>query len=385
METLTRPTQDIATAKKVGPVAYGTWSGGRYMHFGEVLEEADYRACIVEAYQQGIRTFITSDVYGCGKADALLGEALEQFPRESYKLIGAIGHDFYKGKRQGNTGYPRFTDPSLRAADGYYDFLHMAATKSLERCKTDYFDCLLLHNPDEHGYTSINVWDGMDRLRQEGLTREIGIAPGPANGFVLDLVQTFENFGHLIDWAMVILNPLEPWPMSSVLDCADQFGINVMTRVLDHGGIFYDELKPDHEFRPGDHRAYRPDGWVKRGCDFVEKIRPMAQAHGLTPLQYAANWNLSHSAVKCVIPTFVQEYGSKARPISDKITEMARLPIVDLSEEEIQQVRELGDNTGCMLLKGASGRHESSERCDEWPMRPDLLDIARTYELGTHW
>ena len=168
------------------------------MHFGEVLTEKHYHRCVSIAYEQGIRTFITSDVYGSGKADTLLGQALERFPRESYKLIGAIGHDFYEGKRQGNTGYPRFTDPSLRSADKYYDFLHMATSLSLERCQTDYFDCLLLHNPDEHGYTSINVWDGMDKLRQEGLTREIGIAPGPANGFVLDLVQCFENYGHLI-------------------------------------------------------------------------------------------------------------------------------------------------------------------------------------------
>ncbi|MGC6467086.1 MAG: aldo/keto reductase [Akkermansiaceae bacterium] len=385
METLTLPRQEIATAQKIGPVAYGTWSGGRYMLFGEVLPVEDYCRCVAEAYEQGIRTFITSYVYGCGKADALLGEALAPYPRDSYKLIGAIGHDFYEGTRKGNTGYPRFTDPTLRSADGYYDFLHMAATNSLKRCRTDYFDCLLLHNPDEHGYTSINVWDGMDRLRQEGLTKEIGIAPGPANGSVLDLVQTFENFGHLIDWAMVILNPLEPWPMSSVLDCADQFGIKVMTRVLDHGGVFYDELKPDHEFRPGDHRAYRPEGWVKRGYDFVNKIRPLAESHGLTPLQYAANWNLSHSAVKCVIPTFVQKPGDNARPIESKITEMAQLPIIELGEKEVQQVREWGDNTDCMLLKGASGRHEISERCDEWPMRPDLLDIARTYDLGTHW
>ena len=385
METLTLPSQEITTAKKIGPVAYGTWSGGRYMHFGEVLTEEHYHRCVSIAYEQGIRTFITSDVYGSGKADTLLGQALERFPRESYKLIGAIGHDFYEGKRQGNTGYPRFTDPSLRSADKYYDFLHMATSLSLERCQTDYFDCLLLHNPDEHGYTSINVWDGMDKLRQEGLTREIGIAPGPANGFVLDLVQCFENYGRLIDWAMVILNPLEPWPMTSVLDCADQFGINVMTRVLDHGGIFYDELKPDHEFRPGDHRAYRPHGWVKRGYDFVEQISPMASAHGLTPLQYAANWTLSHSAVKCVIPPFVQEPGKNARSIESKIDEMAQLPIIQLSEAEVQKVRELGDNAGCMLLKGASGRHTTSERCDEWPMRPDLLDIARTYDLGTDW
>ncbi len=385
METLTLPGKTVSSSVKIGPVAYGTWSGGRFMHFGETLTEEHYHRCVSLAYESGIRTFITADVYGSGKADTLLGQALARFPRDSYKLIGAIGHDFYHGKRQGNTGYPRFTNPELRAPQDYYEFMHMAATLSAERCQTDHFDLLLLHNPDEIGYTSPVVWEGMDKLRQEGLTKQIGIAPGPANGFVPDLVQTFENFGHLIDWAMVILNPLEPWPASLSLEAADRFEIEVITRVLDYGGVFFDELKPGHEFKPGDHRAYRPGDWVKRGYDFVDRIRPFCDAHGLTPLQYAANWNLSHSAVKCVIPTFVQEPGEDARSIESKIEEMAKLPIVELDEREIATVRELGDNTDCMLLKGASQRHTVSERCDEWPMRPELLEIAKAYDLGTNW
>ena len=47
-----------------------------------------------------------------------------------------------------------------------------------------------------------------------------------------------------------------------------------------------------------------------------------------------------------------------------------------LSEEERAAVRGIGDNTGCMLLKGASGRHQKSERPDEWPMREELLELA---------
>ena len=56
--------------------AYGTWSGGRYMHFGEALGEERYLACIRRAYEQGIRTFMTADVYSLGEADTMLGRAL---------------------------------------------------------------------------------------------------------------------------------------------------------------------------------------------------------------------------------------------------------------------------------------------------------------------
>src|SRR6185503_12211050 len=63
---------------------------------------------------EGIDTVITADTYGAGEADVLLGRALAGVPRDRYSLAGAVGHDFYEGKRDGAKGFPRFTDPRLR-------------------------------------------------------------------------------------------------------------------------------------------------------------------------------------------------------------------------------------------------------------------------------
>ena len=133
---------------------YGIWSGGRFMHFGEPLEDERFLDLIRLAYEKGIRTFMTADAYGAGQADEMLGKALAGFPRESYCLVGAVGHDFYHGKREGSKGFPRFTNPALRGEEGYADYLKMAVEKSLGRCGTDRFDLLLLHNPDSIGYSS---------------------------------------------------------------------------------------------------------------------------------------------------------------------------------------------------------------------------------------
>jgi aryl-alcohol dehydrogenase-like predicted oxidoreductase len=366
--------------------AYGTWSGGRFMHFGETLDENRFIACIRTAFDSGIRTFVTSDVYGNGKADELLGNALAGIPREDYRLVGMIGHDFYQGQRQGARGYPRFTDPALRGPEGYAEFVRMAASRELERCGTDHFDLLMLHNPDETGYTHPAVWDAMAAARDDGLTRSLGIAPGPANGFSLDLVSAFERFGDRIDWAMLILNPLEPWPTCKVLPACANHGVKVITRVVDHGGIFHGDLaRPGHMFKPGDHRTYRPEGWVGHGLEKASRMLPIAESHGLTPLQFAAVWNLSLPAVECAVPTFIQEAGEDARPIEETIREFAALPALKLSAAEIEAVRKIGDNTGCMNLKGASARHQTSERPDEWPMREDLLAVAERHGLGSDW
>ncbi len=183
--------------------AIGTWSGGRFMHFGEPLEDARLETLLRPG--DGIDTVMSADAYGAGEADRLLGKALAGVERESYCLIGAIGHDFYEGEREGAKGFPRFTDPRLRAERDYGDYIRMATERSLQRLGAERFDLLLLHNPDRTGYRSEAVWAGMEAVRAAGLTRSLGVAPGPANGFTLDLIDCFERHGSLIDWAMVIL------------------------------------------------------------------------------------------------------------------------------------------------------------------------------------
>ena len=84
--------------------AIGTWSGGRFMHFGEPLD--DERLIALLRPDERVRTVITADAYGAGEADALLGRALEGVERGSYCLVGAVGHDFYEGEREGSKGFP---------------------------------------------------------------------------------------------------------------------------------------------------------------------------------------------------------------------------------------------------------------------------------------
>jgi aryl-alcohol dehydrogenase-like predicted oxidoreductase len=345
------------------------------MHFGEPLDDDRLEALLRPG--DGIGTVITADAYGAGEADALLGRALAGVPRDDYALVGAIGHDVYTGERRGAKGYPRFTDPSLRGPEGYADYARMATERSLERCGADSFDLLLLHNPDRTGYTSEAVWDALEAVRAAGLAERLGVAPGPANGFTLDLIDCFERFGERIDWAMVILNPLEPWPGELVLDAAERHGVKLITRVVDYGGLFHDDVLPGHAFPEWDHRRFRPQGWIEAGRQRLEAMRPIAERHGLTLLQLACQWNLAHGPVECVAPTLIQEPGPDARPIEDKRAELAASPPQNvLSDEEVAEIRAVGDNTGCMALKGAAPDHQGEPQPDRWPLTPELDALA---------
>ena len=63
-------------------------------------------------------------------------------PRDSYCLVGAVGHDFYQGEREGAKGFPRFTDPALRGPSSYASYLRMACERSLERLGVDAFEAI---------------------------------------------------------------------------------------------------------------------------------------------------------------------------------------------------------------------------------------------------
>jgi aryl-alcohol dehydrogenase-like predicted oxidoreductase len=364
----------------LGPLAIGTWSGGRFMHFGQPLDDERYLALITP--DESIRTVITADVYGEGEADRMLGRALAGRPRDGFSVVGAVGHDFYEGERDGPRGFPRFTDPRLRDEDGYADYLRLATERSLERCGLDEFDLLLLHNPDHTGYTSQAVWNGMAGLREAGLARMIGVAPGPANGFTLDLIDCLERFGALIDWAMIILNPLEPWPGELCLEAAAAQDVKVITRVVDYGGLLFDDLLPGQEFPPQDHRRFRPEGWVGQGRERMEAMRPIAERAGLTMIELACQWNLAHEAVACAAPTLIQETGTAARPVEEKRSELAAMPHeLRLSERDVREIRTIGDNSGCMTLKGASPEHTGDTRPDRWSLDPHLEAVARRWGI----
>jgi aryl-alcohol dehydrogenase-like predicted oxidoreductase len=361
-----------------GMTAIGTWSGGRFMHFGEAVDED--RLVALMRPGDGIDTVVTADAYGAGAADTLLGLALAGVPRDDYCLIGAVGHDFYEGEREGSKGFPRFTDPRLRGADAYGDYIRMAAERSLERLGADRFDLLMLHNPDRTGYTSEAVWNGMAAVRDAGLTSLLGVAPGPANGFTLDLIDCFERFGEMIDWAMIILNPLEPWPGELCLDAAERHNVKLITRVVDYGGLFHGDVRPGHTFSPTDHRAFRPAGWVEAGSERIDRLRPFAERHGLSLMQLASQWNLAHAPVACVVPTLIQEAGDGAVPIEEKRRDLAATHgEIRLTPDEVAEMRAIGDNTGCMALKGGVPDYDGPPVADRWPLSPELA------ALGARW
>ena len=99
----------------------------------------------------------------------------------------------------------------------------------------------------------------------------------------------------------------------------------MITRVVDYGGIFHDDVAPGHAFAEYDHRKFRPDGWVEAGRERLELMRPFAERHGLTMLQLACAWNLAQPAGEVRRADADPGERPGARPIEEKRAELAAL------------------------------------------------------------
>jgi aryl-alcohol dehydrogenase-like predicted oxidoreductase len=181
---------------------------------------------------------------------------------------------------------------------------------------------------------------------------------------------------------MIILSPFEPWPGRLVLPACERHGVRVIARVVDHGGVFHGDVPDEELLPPRDHRAFRPAGWVRHGRERLERLRPIAERHGLSTLGLACQWTLAQPAVACVVPTLIQEPGPDALPIERKRADLAAVPAAGLlSSDEIAAIERIGENAGCMLLKGGTPAHEGEERADSWPLTADLSEVAARWGI----
>jgi hypothetical protein len=114
----------------------------------------------------------------------------------------------------------------------------------------------------------------------------------------------------------------------------------------------------------------------------MERMRPIADRHGMTMLQLACEWNLAHDQVACVVPTLIQEAGAEARPVEDKRRDLAGTGAVPrLAPSEVEEIRAIGDNTGCMALKGAVPGFEGEPLADRWPLDEELAGLAERWGI----
>ncbi len=114
-------------------------------------------------------------------------------------------------------------------------------------------------------------------------------------------------------------------------------------------------MLPGAQLGRTDHRGFRPAGWIEAGRQKLERMRPIAERHGLTMLSSRASGTWLRRPVACVAPTLIQEAGPDAKPVEAKRAELAETPPETLlSSDDVAAIRGDRGQPGSMTLKGAA-------------------------------
>ena len=269
---------------EVSEISLGSW-----LTFGVGVEADAARACLEEAFAQGVNFIDTANVYGRGAAETFLGDALQGRPRDSYVLATKVYFPMSE------------TDRGLSRAQ-----IEKQLDASLKRLRTDYVDLYQCHRYDDETPLE-ETMEALTRAVTSGKTRYIGFSEWPAERIraALDLSKS-RGFTKFVS-SQPQYSLLWREPEEEVIPlCADNGISQIVWSPLGQGvlsGKYDPDSPPPRDSRAASHemggfmdRLMHPD--VLRA---VQRLKPIAEEAGLTLPQFALAWVLREPNVASAI------------------------------------------------------------------------------------
>lgn len=263
----------------VSRICFGCWQLSPKF-WGEIpLNE--WRAALDAALGIGVNFIDTADAYGDGFAEEELGRWLDDSGSRDRMIIATkFYHNFEQERR-----YP----------DTSHDYILRECEASLRRLRTDRIDLYQIHawdpltRPDE-------VAAALGRLKREGKIRWFGVS-----NLNSDQIRMYSKYLD-VECLQPLYNLLDREVEAHELPLCLEQRIGVIAYSSLARGLLAGNYRPGQRF--DDHRA---GAWRFKGKAFerllegVEKLRPLAEANGLTVAQFAVRWVLTHPAVTSAI------------------------------------------------------------------------------------
>jgi aryl-alcohol dehydrogenase-like predicted oxidoreductase len=265
----------------VSEISLGSW-----LTYGVGVEADQARACLEEAFAQGINFIDTANVYGRGAAETFLGEALQGRARDSYVL--ATKAFFPMSDR----------DRGLSRAQ-----IEKQLDSSLQRLRTDYVDLYQCHRYDWDTPLE-ETMEALTRAVESGKTRYIGFSEWPAERIqaALDLPGVAKFVSSQPQYSLLWREPED-----EVIPLCAANGISQIVWSPLGQGVLSGKYDPDQP-PPKDSRAASEEmgGFIDRlmrpeVLRAVQQLKPIATEAGLTLPQFALAWVLREPNVASAI------------------------------------------------------------------------------------
>jgi len=283
MTTGTIPSRPLGsrTGLEVTEVGCGLWAVGG--HWGPTDDEAALGA-IETALESGVNFFDTADVYGDGRSERLLGQAM--MGRRDRFIIGT------------KIGWTNYDSEANRSQYTSVEKLIEGVESNLERLGTDYVDVIQCHvfYPEPN---TAHFLEGFAKLKEQGKVRAWGVSTGD-----LSHLQTFAEAG--CDTLQIDYSILNRDPERAILPFCKRHGIGVIVRGPLAMGILTGKFTGEERFEGDDFRKAWIDDPVqhdqfKRDLATVERLGPLATEER-SLAQTALKFVTAHEAVSTVIP-----------------------------------------------------------------------------------
>jgi aryl-alcohol dehydrogenase-like predicted oxidoreductase len=259
-------TRELGTSGiQITPIITGTWQAGKAMWAG--IEDADTISAIRAAFDAGITTVDTAEVYGSGHSERIVAAALADV-RDRVIYMTKVFSNHLK-----------------------YDQVIAACEGSLKNLKTDYIDVYQIHWPaGTYGSEKVPIEETMralNDLKQQGKIRAIGVS-----NFSRAQLEEASQFGRIDS-----LQPPYSLFWRQVEQDAMPYCIEHQISILAYSplaqGLLTGKFKPGHQFDPADHRAknklFQGENFV-RAQAALDKLRPIAERHHISLANLAIAW-----------------------------------------------------------------------------------------------
>ncbi len=313
------------TDVEVSAVIFGAWAIGGWMWGPQ--DHDDAVAAIRTSLDAGVNTIDTAAIYGFGRSEDLIAEALEDVSREKVVLMTKFGlrwdHDgggelrFDTRDLQGN---PQKVHKYAAA-----DSVMLECARSLKRLKTDYIDVYQIHWPDDSTPMD-ETFGAIDNLLQQGKIRAIGVS-----NYSVEQLEAANKIVPLASSQPPFSMILRDQEDSTIRWCREH-NVGVVVYSPLQRGLLTGKFTPGHKFAENDHRKgnrlFQPEN-LRRINAFLDTIRPIAEAHNATLAQLVIQWTVRRDGITAALVG--------ARNPRQAADNAAALDFT-LSAEEIQQI-----------------------------------------------
>ena len=292
---------------QITPILIGTWQAGKKMWVG--IEDEESIQAIRAAYEAGITTVDTAEIYGEGHSEQIVAKALSDV-RDKVVYASKVFANHLK-----------------------YDQVIEACDRSLKNLQTDYIDLYQIHWPSGSFNNEVvpveETMKALNKLKEQGKIRAIGVS-----NFSHTQLEEASQYGRIdslqppysLFWRQVETDAM-PY-------CVDN-NISILAYSSLAQGLLTGKFGLDHNFAEGDHRSknklFQGENY-QRAQQALEQLRPLAKEYNCTLAQLALAWLIAQPQTNAI---------AGARTAS-QAQDNAKAASVNLSTETLKQIDRIG-------------------------------------------